>query len=182
MRETGQNRKSSSHENHAVLTFTAVTVTPQQQVLSFRGGVNSCLHFHLTASYYLSPMHFRAPAWQVSSCLCVSIVAFFLGSQSCWQTIDGVILVWRVSWIDPCRSLQVLFNFRQLCLGHHVRCCWTSAWARMSQENKSQLTPSNLRSSFSKQWGRQCWKQPEISPQYLSASMSGELAWLCPKV
>lgn len=88
---------SSSHENHAVLTFTAMCVTPQQQVLSFPEGVRSCLHFHITASYYSSPMHFRAPGWQVSSCLCVCIVAFLLGSQACWQTIGGVILVWRVS-------------------------------------------------------------------------------------
>lgn len=106
-----------------------------------------------TLSYYLAWKHFQAPGWQVSSCLCVCYVAFFffLGSQSCWQTIDGVILVWPVSGVGPCRSLQVAFNFRQLHLGHRVSWRGTSVCARMSQENKSRLTPSNLRSSFSKQ-------------------------------
>lgn len=41
---TGKNRKPSSHENHGALTFTVTRVSPQQQVLSFREGVRSCLH------------------------------------------------------------------------------------------------------------------------------------------
>lgn len=154
----GQNRKRSSHEKHAALTFTAMGVTPQQQVLSFQDVSDPVYASTKKATCYFSPGRFWAPGWQVSSCLCLCIVSFssrklvtlannrFWGEGGCYSSLMSM---------GPCRSLRVLCNLIQLCLGQRISWRWTEVPARMSKENKSQLTLSNSRSSF-RQCGRRC--------------------------
>lgn len=81
--------------------------------------VRSCLHFHV--SIFLS----RKDFWSmVGRCHPVFMpsrwLRYFVGSYLCLQTIGSYFSL-KVLWISPCRILQILFNYLQLCCGHQCQ-------------------------------------------------------------
>lgn len=118
---TGKNRKCSDYEWKAAYRCLRWLALYHNKFFHLKH-VRSCLHFHVSPTYFCSGSIFVPSLAGVIlfSCPVGDCLPYFVGSLSCLRTIGSYFSL-EVSRISPCWILQILFNYLQLCCGHRCR-------------------------------------------------------------
>lgn len=146
-----------------------IRIISQQQVLSFKDHVRSCLHtkMHFCLRSIFVPRLAGVILFSCTACSCLPALRHFEGSQSCCRQLE-IILVWK----------RLESDVAELSRYRWALCSWvsgitasadTTGQARMQclRANKSRLTLSKLRGSYGKPCGHRCWEKLQTDTSVL---------------